>query len=61
MTKLAQLLGHILALDVQERPTAPESGATRPGNARTIVGRLHPRALGDDCGTMVRLTTRPAA
>ena len=43
MTKLAQLIGRILAADVRKHPVAPESGVTGPGNARTVVGRLHPR------------------
>jgi len=53
VTELARLLGHMLALDVQQLPTPPASGVSSPGNARMVVGRLHLRELGDTCGTMV--------
>lgn len=60
MTVLARLLGRILAADVREHPDAAvPTGVAPGGSARTVVGRLHPRALGDSCEPVSRLR-RPA-
>ncbi len=44
---LVRALAALLVADVRSsaEPQHPASGVTRPGNARAVVGRLHPPAV----------------
>jgi hypothetical protein len=50
---LVRLLAAALVADVRSGMLTADSGASPPGNARMVVGRLHPRALTAD-GNAVR-------